>query len=245
MGLFSAIGGFISSVGSAIIGVCETVGGVLKTAAEGICNFAGNIIEKGKELFPEIEPLRVILDVVGTVVSKIAEFLGIKKEEQDSPEELGLKTEEADKDLSDFESTQEYIDYLHNEVKVDEAKKKSLSPEQRAAYCTIGSSLYLDASAEKLGIEKGDITADVLLDCAKLKMDAEEIVAAINKLKEEGLKPQNMSDYLHNSSEATFEDKKKVGSAMMAAFKEVDPELSDSDIVDKLSEMRQELTPNK
>lgn len=246
MGFLSAIGSFISTVGSAIVSgissICSTIGGALKTAAVNICNFAQTAIEKGKELFPQLSPFQVILDVVGGIVSKIAELLGIKKENEDEPEVLGMKAEESDMKPEDFDSTQDYINYLHEKVEVDEVKRKELTPEQRAAYSSIGSSLYLDASAEKLGLEKGDLTAGFILDCAKVKMEADEIVAIINKLKEIGLKPQNVSEYLHNSKEAEFENKIKTQSAMMEAFKEIEPQMTDDQIAEKISEMRDELS---
>lgn len=245
MGLLDVIGGALSTVGSAITsaisGVCSAVGGFLTKAATGICNFATTLIEKGKVLFPEMSPVRIIIEVVGAAVSKIAEYLGIKKPEVDSPEDLGMKVEEAEKQPDDFESTQAYIDYLHDEINIDMEKKKNLTMEQRAAYSSIGSSLYLDASAEKLGLEKGDITPEVLLDWAFLKLEASEIIATINKLKEMGLKPQSLSDFLHNTVGAKFEEKENAMTAMMKAFMDLNPDMSQDDIADKVSDMRDEI----
>ncbi len=241
MGLFSGLGAAISSIGhaigNAISSICGAIGGALSHAATAISGFVDKIGPIGHVLFPELDLIELICNVAGAVASAIAEALGIKEPEQDDPEELGMKAKIAEKKPEDFDSTEEYIKYLHNEVKLDEEKKLNISAEEKAAYSAIGTSLYLDASAEKLGIEKGSITPDFLLDCAKVKMDSEQIIATIKSLKENGLNPQAMSDYMHNNLE-TVKERKEVGAALSDAFKETQPELSNMEIADKLNKMQ-------
>ncbi len=241
MGFFSGLGATISgighAIGNAISSVCSAIGGALSRAATAISGFVDKIGPIGHVLFPELDLIELVCDVVGAVVSAIAEALGIKEPEQDDPEELGMKAKLAEKKPEDFDSTEEYIKYLHNEVKLDEEKKLALSPEEKAAYSAIGTSLYLDASAEKLGIEKGTITPDFLLDCAKVKMDSEQIIATIKSLKESGLNPQAMSDYMHSNLNS-LKEYKQVDAALTDAFKETQPELSNMEIADKLNKMQ-------
>lgn len=177
MGLFSAIGGAIKSVCSAVCScvgkVCSAVGGALSNIGRAASGFVEKLSTIAPPLFPKLD-LPIIIEAIGKVIGKIAEFLGIKEPEKDEPEDLGMKAEQAEKKPEDFDSTEEYIKYLHNEVKVDETKKKDLTTEQRAAYTAIGSQLYLNAAKEKLGVD--DISPEILVDAAKLKMNAGEIV---------------------------------------------------------------------
>lgn len=239
MGLFSE---FFSGIGEAIRGLCSAIGGAIEKLATTICIFAEKAVQIGQKLFPEMSKLGIICNIIGGVVSLLAEFLGIKKENEDSPEELGMKAEKADSKIDDFDSTEEYINYLHEKITLDDEEKANISPEQRMAYSSLGSHLYLDASAEKLGVEKGDLTPDVILDCAKGKINANEFTGIVANLKESGLKPQAMSDYLHNSEKISFEDAQKTRSAMYNAFKEIEPELTDEQFADRITEIRDELS---
>lgn len=83
---------------------------------------------------------------------------------------------------------------------------------------------------------------DVILDCAKGKINANEFTGIVANLKESGLKPQAMSDYLHNSEKISFEDAQKTRSAMYNAFKEIEPELTDEQFADRITEIRDELS---
>lgn len=242
MGIFSAIGGAIRSACSAVcsfIGsACSAVGGALKSIGTAASNFVERLTTIGETVFPKLS-LPEIIQTIGTVISKIAEFLGLKEPEKDEPEDLGMKAEQADKKPEDFDSTEAYINYLHNEIKVDETKKKELTPEQKAAYSAIGSTLYLNAAKEKLGVD--DISPEILVDAAKLKMDAGEIVEYVKHMKDAGFKDQKaMSDYLHGKAESV-ETAGKVRDTMAEAMKEINPEMSDDDIADKISDMRSDL----
>lgn len=243
MGLFSAIGGAIKSVCSAVCScvgkVCSAVGGALSNIGRAASGFVEKLSTIAPPLFPKLD-LPMIIEAIGKVIGKIAEFLGIKEPEKDEPEDLGMKAEQAEKKPEDFDSTEEYIKYLHNEVKVDGTKKKELTTEQRAAYTAIGSQLYLNAAKEKLGVD--DISPEILVDAAKLKMNAGEIVEYIKQMKNVGLGDQKaMSDYLRGKAE-NVETAGKVRDSMTAALKEINPEMSDDDIADKICDMRAELS---
>lgn len=243
MGILSAIGGAISSVCSAVcsgIGkVCSGIGGSLGKLGGAISNFAERIVMDSPLHFPKLE-LPEIFRLIGNVVSVVAEALGLKQPEKDDPEELGLKAEEADKKPDDFESTEKYIEYLQNEIKCDKEKQKNLSPEEKMAYTSIGSHLYMEACCEKLGMK--EITPEILVDAAKLQMDAKEIIGYINSLRNNGFtSTKQMSDYLRGKSES-FETAMKVDSAMTEALKELEPEMSDNDIAEKIMDMKSECT---
>lgn len=246
MGFFSAIGGAIKSVCSAVCGcvgkICSAVGGALSNIGRAASGFVEKLSTIAPPLFPRL-PLTEIIEAVGKVIGKIAEFLGIKEPEKDEPEDLGMKAEQADKKPDDFESTEEYIKYLHNEVKVDETKKKELTTEQRAAYTAIGSQLYLEAAKEKLGVN--DISPEILVDAVKLKMDAGEIVEYIKQMKNAGFNDQkSLSDYLHGKAE-NVETAGKIGDSISEAIKVLNPEMSDDDIADKICDMCADLSKDE
>ena len=244
MGFFSAIGHAISSVCSAVCSgisrVCSAIGGALSAAGSAISSFATTILTRGPVLFPKLSGIEIIIKVVGAIVGAIAEALGLKEKEKDDPEELGMKAEQAEKKPEEFDSTEAYIKYLHEEIKVDEEKRKKLTEEERAAYSAIGSKLYLDASAEKLGIEKDSITPELLLDAAKLNLQGGEVVEILKETKTVGIQPEKISEFLHGKTNP--QESKEVRSVMAEAFSRLEPQMSKDDIAGRLNEMKQELS---
>lgn len=241
-GIGSAISSGISAVCSAIGGTA--LGGLLSTAVTGFATALGVI---GSAL--GLTSLQVVIVAV-IVVSKIAEALGLKKENEDEPDELAMKAENADKKPEDFDSTEEYINYLHEKVTLDkeqQEKLKNMAPEERAAYQLAGSYLYLKASAEKLGLDDTTIkdSKDIkgfdpqfIIDVYKLGLSGEEIVSYIKGLQSQGINAtKGMSDYLHNKAES-LESANKVQEAIVSVIKNSNPSISEDDIDAKLKEMR-------
>lgn len=260
MGLFSAIGGAItgmvgavSTLGSAICGgisrICSAIGGtglggLLGSAVTG---FAAALGVVGAAV--GLSPIQAAVIAV-IVVSKVAEAIGLKKEKEDEPDELAMKAEYADKKPEDFDSTEEYIHYLHDKVKLDIAqqqKLRNMTPEERAAYQLSGSYLYLKASEEKLGMD-GASTRDIkgvdpqfIMDAYKLGLSGEEMVTYIKSLQSQGMNnTKGMSDYLHNKADS-IESARKVQNAIISAIKENNPSISEQGIDAKLKEMRDQV----
>lgn len=250
----SFVGSAISSIGSAIssgIGaLCSAIGGtaiggLLATAVTGFASALGVV---GAAL--GLTPLQVVIAAV-VVISKIAEALGLKQEKEDEPDELAMKAENAEKKPEDFDTTEEYLHYLHKEIKLDieqQEKLKKMSPEQRAAYQLAGSYLYLKASAEKLGLDDTTLknSEDIkgfdpqfILDAYKLGLSGKEIVSYIKNMQEQGLdNTQYMSDYLHNKAES-LEIANKVLEAIVDTIKGNNPSISEDAIDQKINEMRE------
>ncbi|MCM1166606.1 MAG: hypothetical protein NC299_04035 [Lachnospiraceae bacterium] len=230
---------FISTVGSAIrsaiSSVCDAIGGALTKIGEAAKNFVSVIAEKLPIDFPGTK-LPIIIQAIGGIIGAIAEVLGLKKPKEDEPEDMGMKAEAADKKPDNFDSTQAYIEYLQKDVKIDEDKKKKLTAEEKAAYTSIGSQIYLQGAEEKMGVPQGTLTPEAMLDYVKLKTDSKEIIEHAKQLSAEGLNTKDLSDYLHNNSES-LEKSGKVVSALEKSFKELDPDISDEDIADRISQM--------
>ena len=239
MGFFSSVCSFFSGVargiGSAISSLCSGIGGLLSSAVSG---FAGALGVVGATI--GLAPLQVVVAAV-VVVSKLAEALGLKKE---------MKAECADKKPEDFDTTEEYINYLHKEIKLDieqQERLRKMSPDQRSAYQLTGSYLYLKASAEKLGLDDTTInnSTDIkgldpqfILDSYKLGLSGEEIVSYIKNMQKQGINDTKcMSDYLHNKAES-IETANKVLDAIVYTIKENNPSISEDGIDEKINEMR-------
>lgn len=96
--------GFFSSIGSAISGALSTAGRVVSGLVSGLAGSIGGAISK---LAPNIiKPflglgigeILIAVQIIVTVIGAIANILGVK-EENESPEEIGMKAEQAEKNL--------------------------------------------------------------------------------------------------------------------------------------------------
>lgn len=232
MGFFS---GIVAGIGSALSSVCSSVGGWLSTSFPSIGRFASTVLDIGKKALG-LEPLG-IFRAISTVISGIAEFLGLKQKEEDSPEELGLKMEQADKKPEDFSSTEEYIRYLHKEIELDKEKMNALSTEEKAAYTTVGGYTYLKGVSEKLDFDQ-PIGPELVMDCVRLDMQPEEFVAYMEKMREENVEnPSALSDYLHNQI-GSLETAQKVRSGMMSALQQLNPGMNDEAAMQSIMDMK-------
>lgn len=238
MGLFGAICSGISSIGSAIcsgIGsICSSIGGALFTGAGGIAALATGII--GTILSPGLGEILLAIHVICKVVSSIAEALGLKNEEE-SPEELGMKAEEADKKPEDFDTTEAYIEYLRNEVEIDKNKLENLKEEDKIKYGAIGSAIYIKGIEEKYGMS---MPAEFWTTVADLKMDGKEVKAYIDNFKEHDI--NDMSDmvgYVKRDLEEG-KDRGKISDAMIDALKELNPDASEDELYGKLNSLNVE-----
>lgn len=218
--MLGIISGIVSGITSAITSVCSSIGGCFSTGITSIGRFASTVLEVGKKALG-LEPLG-IFRAISNVISGIAEVLGLKQKDEDSPEELGLKMEQADKKIEDFSSTEEYIRYLHKEIELDKEKMNALSMEEKAAYTSVGGYTYLKCASEKLGFDQ-PIGPELVMDYVRLDMQPKEFVTYMEKMKEANVEnPSDFSDYLHNQS-GSLETAQKVKSGMMVALQQLNP----------------------
>lgn len=247
MGLFSAIGDFFSSVGSflseglsmavgALSGIAEAIGNGIKAICESVGSEALALI--GCVAMSILIPgfgLPEILTII-ECIAQVAKVLGVGGE--DSPEELGMKTEIADKKPEDFDSIQDYIKYLNDEVELSDDAIDNLSDIDKAKYGAMGTALNMKAIEEKYDV---NLSPDFIRDITLLKMSGEEVAACIDKCKENGIdKAQDMTDYLRDKPIES--DKSAVSDAMIESLSEVYPELSKEELETKLCEMRESLS---
>lgn len=219
-----SISSALSSIGEGIKSICEAIG------SEGmllIGSIALSLLIPGFGL-PEIFTLIQI-------VAEVAKMLNVGGE--DSPEELGMKAEIADKKPDDFDSTEEYIKYLNEEVELEKDAVDKLTMEEKAKYGLIGSSLDIMAIKEKYNIE---LSPDFLRDVTIMKLTPEEVGTCVKDFADKGIeKMQDMTDYMRGNSIES--DKSTISSTMLDSMKSLYPELSDEQLENRLSEMEDEL----
>lgn len=227
----SAIGGALSSVGSAICsGISSLCSGIGGSFFSGIGTLATSLILPGLGL-PE---LLLGIQIISAIVSAIAEILGIKQEEE-TPEELGMKAEQAEKKPEDFDSTEAYIEYLRNEVSVDKEKLENLSEEEKVKYGAIGGAIYIKGIEEKYGIEA---PAEFWTTVANFDMKGEEVKQYIDSCKANGItNMKDVSDYIKGVAPESGTKPEVVSNSIMDALKKNNPEATEEELIDKFNEL--------
>lgn len=237
MGLLSAVIGGVSAIASGIAGAigsaCSAIGGALFTGGGGIATLAAALIAP---LAPTLSEILIGLQVVSAVVSFIAEALGLKDKEE-TPEEIGLKAEKSDKKPEDFDTTEEYIRYLREEVQVDKEEVENLSPEDRAKYQAIGMAVEIKGIEEKYGI---DTPGEFWRTVADRGLKGEEVQAYIENFKNHGLTDmKDMSDYINGKEIESGTERSKVSGAIMETMKGLEPALSEEALAEKFNDLIQ------
>lgn len=170
----SAIGSVCSAVCSAVSSVCSSIGGAIM----------GGI----GSLAPVISPW---LSIAVAVISVLAEIF-TEKPKEEKPEELGMKAEQADKKPEDFDSINEYIEYLRQEIKVDAAKLENLSEEERMKYQAVGLGLYVKNIEEKQGMKLDPAFLKVVPEMINLGYTAQDIGNLMQSMKKNGVNDMKM-----------------------------------------------------
>lgn len=251
---FSGVGHALSSVGHAI---CRGVGSLCTAiAGTSLGGAIGGVVSKLVTAigvaFPPLEIINAIL-IVASIVSKIAEAIGIKEKDKDEPDELAMKAEKSDQKPEDFDSTEAYIKHLQEEIHLSDEEKeelKNMDEEKRSAYRATGTYLYTKCINEKLGFdttglknpELVGITSDILVDLAKLNkiLYPTDFVVYTRYLQAAGLSMNDFSNYLHNTTNDLKTDR-KVQEAIAGAMIEIDPNISEEDIDKQISELNIEV----
>ena len=148
---------------------------------EGLSEVLDKILKILSKITPEL------IKEVTNLISSVAELLGLK-DEDGSSEELGLKSEIADRKPEDFDSREEYISYLRDDVELDKYDREKLNNENlKEKYTAKGLNIEMGAINEKmdvnLGIENYVMTAKAGIN------KAQDFMIIIDTFKEKGVEP--------------------------------------------------------
>lgn len=224
MGILAAIGGFFSAA-------ISTVGPVISKVADVLIN----------KLPPIIEVAKIVIGTISEVVSKVCGTLNIAPSDENA-EELGAKTmQEGTRSKMDGETTQEYLDYLRNEVSLDKEKFDKMTPEEKLACEALGTSMKAKSIEEKTGVE---LPPEFLITIAKSKMKYQQVERFINAFSQSGI--SSMGEFTkYISNDMSESEAAKVGSVIKGAMRELTPEMSDADIQSEIVSMKKDYFSNE
>lgn len=206
-------GSFVCSIGSAICSavgsLCSKIGGAVMGGVSSLVSAIAPVI--GPVLGPAIKD---ILSVFVAVISFLAELFTDKPEEE-KPEEIAMKAEQADKKPENFDSINDYLEYLRNEVKLDPADLEKLTPEKRQTYQLVGLGLYIKNIEEQQGVK---LDPDFLKSIPKLKdqgYEAADIANLMQSMKNNGVTDMKQYvDFMKGDLQPGSPERQQVGASV-------------------------------
>lgn len=235
--MFGLIGAFFGSVASFVVGSVSSAISALASSVGGvITSFAGSTVQLISSISGiSLDQLGAVFDYIGTIVHALTEFLGIESEQD--PTILGYKAGLSGTKIDNFDSYEEYIKYLKNEVEIDDQKFNALKAEEKFAYGSIGISLEAKAVEEKLGVE---ITPEFLSTMALIKLGSDvtintkEFVSIMQGLKEHNISStEDVVEYFEGRGES---DRVSTGLKLHDIFEKIFPSSNVSDILNTIKE---------
>lgn len=152
-----------------------------KNTVEGLTEVLDKILKILSKITPEL------IKEVKELISSVAELLGLK-DKNDSNEELALKSEIGDKKTEDFNSKEEYMNYLRDDVELNGYDKEKLNNENlKEEYSARGLSMQIEAINEKTGVTLGLEDYIVMAKAGINKV--QDFMTIIDTFKEKGVKP--------------------------------------------------------
>lgn len=209
MGFWSSVCSIGSSICSAVGSLCSGIGGAVMGGVSSLVSAIAPVI--GPVLGPTIKD---ILSVFVAVISFLAELFTDKPEEE-KPEEIAMKAEQADKKPENFDSINDYLEYLRNEVKLDPAKLEKLTPEERQTYQLVGLGLYIKNIEEQQGVK---LDPDFLKSIPNLKKqgyEAADIAALMQSMKSNGVTDMKQYvDFMKGDLQPGSPERQQVGASV-------------------------------
>lgn len=218
--MFGAIGAAIGAIGGAISSAVGAIGGAI---AKGIGAIA-----------TAISPM---IEAVSNIVTSIAQMLGIFKE-QEKPEDYGAAMRQCDKKPEDFDSTNDYINYLRDEIKNGKVDLANRSEVELAADKAMGCGLAIKGIDEKYGLKTDAEFWKVMGEKAdKNKIDSKELDSMLKNAKENNINPSDISDYLNGKDISSGVPKSEIKNTIKESFKECNSDLSSDEVTKKFNDL--------
>ncbi|WP_405632163.1 hypothetical protein [Pseudoalteromonas sp. Ld20] len=210
--------GFWSGLCSAVSSACSVISSAVSSIGSSIASAATSIASLGISLAAK----------VSDAIKSVGISLGIINPE-DTMEELGERAMLSDKKSEDFDSINDYIDHLRNNVVFDKEKFDNLDEKDLLARSSIGASITLKGINEKLD---ATVTTSFMAKVVSQELETDEIIGTIKAYKEKELKLDNYELYLND--ELSLDETTKHSNALVDAYQKLEPELSIEQIENKV-----------
>lgn len=152
---------------------------------ENIMKGLTGVLDKIFKILSKITP--ELIKGVTELISSVADLLGLK-DKDDSSEELGLKSEIADRKPQDFDSREEYVSYLRDNIELNKYDREKLNDEDlKEEYIVKGLDIEMGAINEKMDVNLG-IEDYVMMAKAGINK-VQDFMAIVDTFKEKGVEP--------------------------------------------------------
>ena len=190
MGFFSTLASGISNACHAVCDFCGKIGG---SVMSGISNTMTSLVT----LLPPLHPAIPIVEIViGKIIPFLAELL-LGKPKEERPEDLGVKSEKAYEEEGltpeDFNSVDEYIKYIRENIKIDKEELERMTAEDREKYAMVGSGLYTRSFEENYGVKIEPEFFNAVFRCGMDK-SVDTISAILKAMSDYGIKNSSVFD---------------------------------------------------
>lgn len=168
--------------------------------------------------------------VVNTVeaISLVADVL----KPNESADELGAKAMVAEKTPEDFEQINDYIDYLRNDVEIDE-ENLSTDAVDVITRQAVGVAIAVKGIGQAL---EADVSIPFLNAISELDIDPTVVVALVKSYESSGLNSDDVQKYLGDS--LSIEDTHRHSNVFVNAYQTVNPTMSVEEAEDAVMDLR-------
>lgn len=178
-----------------------------------------------------------VLNTVKMVIQAVATLTNVLKPNENI-EELGQKAMQEDtRPMMEDETAEQYIEYLRNEIKLDEEKMKTLSPDEKLKADALGTALATTAISEKCGVE---ISPDFVRSIHTLSLTAKQITEYIESFSNNGIDSLDaLTDYLRG--DLSGDQKDEIHQIVKETEGKLHPELSNGEILCEIDAMKEKM----
>lgn len=225
MSLLALIGAGLAAAASFVSSAVSVIGGAVASTAVSIMTKLPVVVEKALP----------VVRAIGTIINAVSPFVGIQAPDNENMEEIGAKAmQDGTRPRRPDETAQEYLDYLRNEVELNEEKYEKLTNDQKLGCATVGIALRAEEMSDFTGVQ---ISPEFLVMAQKSKMQYEQISKMIEVFKNNGETTlDDVPKYLDNTLDESKVE--RVGGLVKETIKENDPHLEDREIYEEIIEMK-------
>ena len=226
MGLGDWFVGALNKIGEC---VCKAFAFVCDTMSK--CGGLGHAIAVGVQALAVVfPPLAPIVRVAAAVIEVLTLVCTGRKT---NVEELGDKAMRAEKHRDDFPTTEQYRDYLDNEVPFDREAFNKLSPEEQEARRFLGMEIAIEHVQEKISLPIKPEDLFVAIRAGLTGSQLGELAKLFKELGFDSMKP--LADYFNcNLDDAT---RAKVEGALSQVLKKEDARLDAVGVNERLDSL--------